>query len=226
LPKDPCFTGGGAVGTASCGFSSVPLLQGYLAFTTHLAGINTDGSATDLGIGWAWTDTYNGGSSGNITTATDVDDSPVGGTGGVAIVGGSQTTSYQYPKSVGVLAINGNPVSSPTSASTVLLSGTQVSTTASGLAYSRVSQTFNGTVTIRNISSATINGPFQVVLAFLPTGTTVVNATSTFGGFPYVTIAGVGSLSPGQSASASVEFKNASNATINFSPIPYAGSFN
>ena len=40
----------------------------------------------------------------------------------------------------------------------------QVVTTASGLAYSRVTQTFNGTVTTRNTSSTGINGPFQIVL--------------------------------------------------------------
>ena len=49
----------------------------------------------------------------------------------------------------------------------VLLPPSEVATTASGLAYSRVSQTFNGTVTIKNISSSAINGPLQIVFTGL-----------------------------------------------------------
>jgi YVTN family beta-propeller protein len=43
----------------------------------------------------------------------------------------------------------------------IILPPDEVATTASGLAYSRVSQTFNGTVTITNISSNPISGPFS-----------------------------------------------------------------
>ena len=107
-----------------------------------------------------------------------------------------------------------------------LLGGSQIAVTSSGLAYSRVSQTFNGTVTITNISNSTIVGPFQIVLYSLTAGATLMNATGAFGEWSYVTVPAAGSLAPGQSASVTVEFKNPSNATINFTPVTYSGSFN
>jgi hypothetical protein len=65
---------------------------------------------------------------------------------------------------------------------------TQVATTASGLAYSRVTRTFNGTVTITNISGTTLTAPtnFQLVLNSLPAGVTLANSTGTFNQCPYI----------------------------------------
>jgi len=110
----------------------------------------------------------------------------------------------------------------PVVAPPVPLSG--VATTASGLAYSRVSQTFNGTVTITNTSNAVITGPFQIVLTSLTSGVTLVNAAGTFGGWPYITVPGAASLASGQSATVSVQFRNPSNALIHFTPTIYSGS--
>ena len=101
----------------------------------------------------------------------------------------------------------------------------QVVTTAYGLAYSRVTQTFNGTVTIRNISSTGINGPFQIVLTSLSAGVALVNATGTVDGMPYLTVP-ITSLAPSQSATVNLLFKNPSNAKINFTPVIHAGSLN
>ena len=106
------------------------------------------------------------------------------------------------------------------------VSPSQVATTASGLAYSRVSQTFNGTVTLTNISSSAISGPLQIVFTGMPANVTLVNATSNLSGTPYLTVPAVASLAPGQSATVSVQFKNPSNATINFTPAIYSGSIN
>jgi hypothetical protein len=105
-------------------------------------------------------------------------------------------------------------------------SSAQISTTASGLAYSRVSQTFNGTVTIRNISGSAINGPIQILFTGLTASVTLVNATGALAGAPYLTVPGAASLIPGQSATVNVQFKDPSNATINFAPVIYSGSFN
>ena len=58
----------------------------------------------------------------------------------------------------------------------------EVATTASGLAYSRVSQTFNGTVTLTNISSGVINGPLQILFTGMPASVTLVNATGSLVG--------------------------------------------
>lgn len=133
--------------------------------------------------------------------------------------------------------------------SLTLLARAQISVTASGLAYSRVSQTFKGTVTITNVSARPINGPFHVFIKspaamrtadsaaggtpaggssaqHKPVPATLANATGNFGGFSYVTVPNVGSLTPGQSATANVHFRNPSNAAINFTPVIYSGSIN
>jgi hypothetical protein len=99
-----------------------------------------------------------------------------------------------------------------------------LSTTASGLAYSRVTQTYNGTVTITNNGTSTINGPFQIVFSSMPGGVTLVNATDTFGGNPFFTVPAVVSLAPGQSAAVNVQFSNPTSAKITFTPITYVGS--
>jgi hypothetical protein len=101
----------------------------------------------------------------------------------------------------------------------------EVATTASGLAYSRVSQTFNGSVTLRNLSASAIRGPLQILFTGLTPGVTLVNATSHLAGAPYLTVPALASLAPGQSVTISVQFKNPSNALINFTPAIYSGSF-
>ncbi len=98
-----------------------------------------------------------------------------------------------------------------------------LATTASGLVYSRVTQTYNGTVTIKNNGSATVNGPFQILFSVLTSGVTLVNATDTFQGTPFVTVPAVVSLAPGQSATVSVQFSDPSSAKINFTPVTYVG---
>jgi hypothetical protein len=98
-----------------------------------------------------------------------------------------------------------------------------VSTTASGLAYSRVSKTYIGTVTITNISRYTFNGPFYIVFTSLTGGVTLANASGTYYGSPYITV-NTTSLAAGQSATVSVQFSNPANAKINFTPAIYSGS--
>jgi probable HAF family extracellular repeat protein len=108
-----------------------------------------------------------------------------------------------------------------------ILPSSQVATTASGLAYSRVTQTFNGTVTITNTGSTVIAGPLQVLFSGLPTNVTLMNATGNFSSrLPYLAVPAPAGLAPGQSASVTVQLRNPSNATINFSPVIYSGSIN
>jgi uncharacterized repeat protein (TIGR01451 family) len=106
-----------------------------------------------------------------------------------------------------------------------LLSSAQISTTASGLAYSRVSKEFSGTVTVGNISGSSISGPLQLVFTALPAGVTLANSAGTFNGAPYITLNPTG-LSAGQSATVSVLFSDPSNTSINFTPQVYSGRFN
>jgi hypothetical protein len=229
-PSDGCLPGGVDNGTAKCtdavlapGVTMEPAgsFGGYL---THLAGVNMDGTATDLGIGFTWTSNYNG-STGSVTIKKTELAADGNGTGGVTIFNVNQVTNYQFPKSFGVTSVNGLPIVGGQATQTIL-GGNQVSATGSGLAFNRVNQTFNGTITITNVSTATINGPFQVVLVGLTSGVTLANGTGSFGGFPYSTVPGVSSLAPGESATFTVQFRNPSFGVINFVPITYIGSFN
>jgi hypothetical protein len=110
-------------------------------------------------------------------------------------------------------------------ASGTLLSGSQVAVTASGLAYSRINQTFHGTVTITNTGSTVIAGPLQIVLHSLTPGATLTNATGTYRKLPYVTVPGISSFAPGARVAVDVKFKS-SGAPITFSPAIFAGSLN
>jgi hypothetical protein len=225
-PADNCLHGGTG---ASCGGNTAPAGK-IIGFTTHLVGLVGLGpgyGVQDTGIGFSWISNFNGTSGGISVTKNDNPPDFGSGTGGVAVTNVNNITTYQYPKGLGVIGINGVSVSSgPGSSTSMLLAAGQVSTTASGLAYSRVTRTFNGTVTITNVSSSTMVGPFQIVLDSLTSGVTLTNATGSFGGWSYITVPTVASLTPGQSAIVNVQFRDPSNGAINFSPVPYSGSFN
>jgi hypothetical protein len=104
-----------------------------------------------------------------------------------------------------------------------LVPPTGISVVASGLAYSRVTQTFNGTMTLQNMGSSTLTGPLQLLFNGLPQSVTVVNAAGNFAGTPYLTI-GASALAPGQSVVVSVQIKNPGNVSIDFTPSVYSGS--
>jgi hypothetical protein len=81
-PADPCLFGGS--GSLCSGKTAPP--GGVFAFTTHLVGVNPDGSATDLGIGFDWYTTFNGTSGGIATTKNANPPDKGSGSGGVTIV--------------------------------------------------------------------------------------------------------------------------------------------
>jgi rhamnogalacturonan endolyase len=113
-----------------------------------------------------------------------------------------------------------------TAGAAVPFSADQISTTASGLVFSRVTRTFNGTVTITNTSGVTLNGPFQIVFTSLTSGVTLVGATGSVNGSAFLTVPGVSTLTPGQAATVNVQFSDPAMARIGFTPITYSGSFN
>jgi hypothetical protein len=220
-PADGCLPGGGDVNTAKCDSTAEPK-GSYGGYLTHLAGVNFDGTAFDLGIGFSWTSDYNGTSGGVHVKKTD-SGGDGNGTGGATVTAVNQTTNYQYPKNLGIVAINGNPVNTLTSQ--MLLGGNQISASNSPIVYTGTTQVAGAlTITITNVSTQTITGPFQVVLTSLSAGITVTNATGTFGGFPYLTVPGVSSLAPNASAKVTVIFSDPSQVPIYFVPITYAGT--
>jgi hypothetical protein len=172
-------------------------------FVASLVGMLPSGQASPPLFSWTWSDSFDGYSGGaniiqdlkNLTPIT-----PANGSGGVTII-----------------SING--VLLPPEVSD------QVSATASGLAYSRATQTFNGTLTLTNVSTSTVSGPLQVLLTGITPGVSLVNPTGNLFGTPYLTVSSV-SLAPAQAVTVNVQFRNPSNALINFTPAVYSGSLN
>ena len=112
-PNDPCISG--PLGTPSiawlfhpdiralCGNSTTPR-GSFLGFTTHLAGINSDGTGVDLGIGYSWTSNFNGTTGGIATTASYLPADSGSGEGGIAILSVQEMTDYG---SIVVTTVNG-----------------------------------------------------------------------------------------------------------------------
>jgi glycosidase len=86
----------------------------------------------------------------------------------------------------------------------------------------------SGTLTVRNTSENNIPlyGPIQVVLTQLPAGVSLANASGSYLGNPYVTVAGPITLAPGGSVSVPVQFNNPQNVKVNFVAVTYSGQFN
>ena len=219
-PRDPCLPTGGLLANVRlspqrikyCGsFDSLAPPNSSVGFQTSLVGLVDSQTASAPLYQWTWISTYNG-AAGAVNGLPD--DSYSGlSSAGPAIPG----TGFG---GVTITSINGVPVPP-------IVLADQIAITASGLAYSRVSKTFNGTVTIKNTSDTAITTPtnFQLVLTALPSGVTLANSAGTFNGSPYITVPTVTSLASGQSVSVQVRFQNPSNVTINFTPEFYAGSF-
>lgn len=107
-PADPCLAGGGGANTVYCDNSAEPA-GSVNGFTTHLAGVNADGSATDLGIGFTWTSDYSG-KTGGVYALKSLARADGNGAGGVVVTSVQPTTDYQYA-GVTVTAVNDQPVS-------------------------------------------------------------------------------------------------------------------
>lgn len=112
-PNEPCLPGGGAVDTPACNNTSEPA-GSYEAFTTHLVGIKSDGSYTDLGVGFDWWSDYNGTTGGVAINKTD-QPADGNGTGGVTITSVQTITNYQN---------NGTPTTVDTTPPTIAVGAT------------------------------------------------------------------------------------------------------
>jgi hypothetical protein len=92
-PQDPCLLGGASANTAKCGNSVAPA-GSRISFVTHLAGVNSDGSPTDLGIGFTWSSDYNG-TTGAVQLKGAAAAGTGTGTGGVWVTSVTPDTTYQ-----------------------------------------------------------------------------------------------------------------------------------
>jgi len=100
-----------------------------------------------------------------------------------------------------------------------------VRVTTTGFLFSRSSHLYTGAMTVTNTSAQPLSGPLQVVLTNLTAGVTLANATGSALGAPYITLPGVSTLNPGQSATVSLQFGNPANTLIDFTPVTFSGSF-
>lgn len=91
-PQDPCLFGGNSTGVQGCDGANAPP-GSAIDFTTDLVGILPDNSVQSLGMGFTWTDNFNGGS-GGVSTISNVPADPSTGTGGVTITSFSDVTQY------------------------------------------------------------------------------------------------------------------------------------
>ena len=144
-PADHCLYGGdpSACNAAYPGGPTLAPQGEAVAFSTHLVGlIGTDLNAevVDTGVGFAYTDSFNGTSGGvsTLNNLTPVD--PGSGTGGILVTGSSTVTARRFPQSLTVEAVNHAPAASLPPLK--LLPKAQMTATASGLAYSRATKSF------------------------------------------------------------------------------------
>ncbi|NGZ88017.1 ExeM/NucH family extracellular endonuclease [Duganella aceris] len=98
-----------------------------------------------------------------------------------------------------------------------------VRTLGSGLALNRLTGRYTGTLTVTNSGAGAITGPLQVALNGLAGGITLVNATSTQNGAPYITVPG--GLAPGASVTLPLTFSKTGTANISYTAKIYSGTF-
>jgi predicted extracellular nuclease len=101
--------------------------------------------------------------------------------------------------------------------------GASVQSTASGLLLNRSTGKWSSNFTFTNTSGATLTGPFQLQLDSLANAT-LVNATGSHGGAPYVTVNSA-SLAPGASITVPLTFTKTGTAAISYTAHLYRGIF-
>lgn len=96
--------------------------------------------------------------------------------------------------------------------------------TKSALLFNRATGNYSGTIRVSNPTESALPGPLYVFLNGLPAGVTVVNASGTSGGSPYLTGAPSG-LAAGAFVDIPVQFRLSSPATITYTTKVFAGAF-
>ena len=100
----------------------------------------------------------------------------------------------------------------------------------SGLVLNRVSGQYTGTVTLSNSGATALTGPFQAVFSGLAAGVTLVNASGSKDGSPYLTAmtamtASTATLAPGAKLVLNVTFANPAKTALSYAVTTYSGTF-
>ena len=94
----------------------------------------------------------------------------------------------------------------------------------SGLVYTRLTGRWSGNYAVTNTGTAPIGGPLQIELGGLAAGVTLVNASGSHNGAPYIT-ANVGTLAPGATITVPLTFTKTGAAGIGYAAKVYSGNF-
>ena len=114
--------------------------------------------------------------------------------------------------------------SDPTIINPIVNVTSRMSVTQNGFGRNRATGIWAATLTVTNISGASIAGPIQAVLYNLTPGITMLNNNGTRNGSPYITISN-GSFAASASVNLTIEFSNPSNGMINFTPEVDSGAY-
>src|ERR1019366_1665891 len=208
-------SGGNSVVTLTLANGNASALTGG-AFTDTLANMSAQGGAvTGTCVGTAPNTLAAGATalsfsgitipaSSNCTVIFSVTSSTVGGNPNTT----SGVTTTQTPAAG---AASNTAILTVTAGGQLTDVSSQVKVTTSGLAFSRATGTFNGTLTITNIGTTPIAAPLQSVFTKLVAGATLVSRTGIvpngpYAGAPYMTVPGGAPLAPGASVTISVKF--------------------
>jgi predicted phosphodiesterase len=95
----------------------------------------------------------------------------------------------------------------------------RVKVSSTGFLYSRVTNKFNGTLTLTNSGAATLTGPFVLLFNGLTAGVTLDNASGSYNGYPHLDL--TTTLDPGHSITTPLTFTNPAKALIKFTPVTF-----
>jgi hypothetical protein len=98
-----------------------------------------------------------------------------------------------------------------------------VNVTHTGFGRNRATGIWSAVLTVKNTSGSPITGPVQVVLTKLSPNAAMVNKDGDVNGAPFI-IVSRGELAPDGSASVPIQFTNATNGFITFTPVTYSGA--
>ena len=94
----------------------------------------------------------------------------------------------------------------------------------SALVLNRVSGQYTGTLTLTNTGGSTLSGPFQAVIGALPSGVTLVNASGSKDGAPYISTS-TATLAPGAKLVFSLTFSNPAKLALSYTVSTFSGTF-
>jgi hypothetical protein len=131
---------------------------------------------------------------------------------------GSGRLDFAVASGEGVVSILFDPAVPPSA----LDVSSSFSIASTGLIYSRVTQSYHGTITVTNTGTQAFAGPLELTFQNLPSGVSLNAPSGTFQGAPWLNLPG--GLAPGQSVSLTLQFSDPANTPVTFTNKLYSGT--